>query len=1314
MTLTLRTSQLGQDTTSLSSHAASLFNQFFDGAWYLETYPDVKNYPGTPRQHYLSHGYAERRSPHPLFDLSWYLQHHPEVAESGVEPLSYYLETGWRQLHSPHPLFVPGWYLLNNMDLVVAGIDPFRHYLEQGWVEGRQLHPLFDTQWYLEAYSDVASTNRDPLSHFLTTGWKEGRCPHPLFHTGWYLDQYPDIAKTGLNPWLHYINTGWYEGYSPNARFDARWYLRTYLDQPSRNCEPLAHYLDTGWREGLLPAEDARSDLGKNDKVAPLYSQIREELAASLYPSSTDLRNTGSRGTVILVVHETEIGGAPHVLNQFAQWLRDRTRFGIRIVAMRGGNLRHAFGDVAPLLVLSDHPEGQRTDVLKDWMGTDVRGCFLNSVASGNFLKYMPSGLPTVAFIHELPQVLDLFPEELNLIREHVPRVIGGGPEVTRVLRDQYEFASDKLVSAVSFVEDLPKDTDFDTRRSNARIALGLPSERIVVMGCGLLHWRKAPDKFVETAELVLDAGIDADFVWLGGGADLEACEKLVVEKGLEDRIRFTGYEPDVAGKLAAADIFVLSSQEDPFPLVALYAAQAGLPIVCFRDAGGIEGFVASGSGTAVPFMDVAAMANAVKAYARDPQLRTNDGNIGRLQVERTHIINIVGPLLLHHFREVMGIPPEVSVVVPNYNYESYLPERLDSIAAQTFQDFEVILLDDASPDGSVSLLEDFAARRPGTQVVVNQKNSGSPFIQWIKGMDLAQSDLVWLAEADDRCRPEFLQTLLPIFDDRNIRIASCASQPITAGGEVIGDYRPLYLDRITHGRWDHDYVATDHEEANAGLGIANSIPNASAVMFRKFLPDPEFARQVTEMRLCGDWYFYVRAMRGGFVGFSAKLLNDHRRHGNTVTHKLEGSLRYFNELATVREYLGRTYRQDSAAQSRIAEFLAQDIARFNVEEPEKLPTVTASAKALPTLLMVAPDLSPGGGQVFAISVANEWNRRGGRVVLLNVANQPSHPAMLARISPEVILLEAGQPGTDLATLIERFDIDAVHSGIWWADRWVDDQREALPDTMPWVVTMHGCHETFLENPNIDNSFPDRIRRMCNRASWAYIADKNLSVFEIYGFPKQITKIPNGIREAQFDTPLKREDIGLRSNSTVLCLASRAIPEKGWVEAVRLTQRLNAEGHIVDLLLIGEGPAERSLSAQNPANVHFTGQVTDPQAYFELADIGLLPSYFVGESLPLTLLEMMANGLPIIGTRIGEIPQIIGEGKNTAGLIVPLREDGVDENVLHAAVIKLLSPRQRLKMGKSARKRFETDFTIRGMLERYEILYHSEGTVRHE
>lgn len=1293
-----------------------LIDMIFSPEWYLERYPDVRGYTDGPKVHYLTRGWQEGRSPHPLFETSWYLAQSLDVTDLGLEPVTHYFETGWRALRSPHPLFNPAWYLLKHDDILAADIDPLLHYIQHGWREGRSLHPLFDTRWYLSKYPDVAAQGVDPLTHYLQFGWREDRAPHPLFDPVWYKTTYPDT--TGVNPWRHYLEHGWQEGRSPHPLFDAKWYQATYLDPILQECEPLAHYLEHGWQEGLWPAADAQAmaqSSQPSDMAAPLYLNLT---AAELDPvkragASAQLREDGRRGRLLLVTHDTQLGGAQKVLKLFADWVVRSTRFSVGIVAINGGHFRYEFEAVAPVFVLSDYPEESRADALAAWAGDDVQAIFVNSIASGSFYQYWSRPTPSVAFIHELPKILDLYPQEVALVRDRASHVIGGGPDVTKALRDQYGFGADRLSSSFSFIEAAAaNDTEAkrQARQQAARKELAVAQDRLVVMGCGVLHWRKSPDKFVETAERVLAAGVDAEFIWLGGGPDQDACEAMARNKGIADRVRFTGYEPDVAGKLAAADIFLLSSQEDPFPLVALYAAQAGAPVVCFEDAGGIAAFVKAGSGTAVPFMDVVAMADAVTALARDGERRRAKGAVGIEQVRRSHTIDVAGPLLLHHLRHVAKLAPEVSVVMPNFNYELYLPQRLASIASQRFQDFEIILLDDASSDRSAEILADFATTRPGTRVVVNSENSGSPFVQWIKGMEMAAADLIWLAEADDYCEDELLATLLPFFDDRNMRIASCASVPVDSNGGLIGDYRPLYLDRITPGRWNKDFVATDHEEANDGLGIANTIPNASAVIFRRFTPEPEFVSEVTSMRLCGDWYFYTRVMRGGLVGFSATAMNYHRRHGGTVTHRLEGSMRYFNELAAVRAYLGRTYQQNRLALDRIAGFLAQDIARFHVPDPEALPKAPVAGKSLPSLAVIVPDLSPGGGQIFAISLANEWARRGGRVVLINAKTQPTHPAVLKKVDPIVTLLHAGDPGAALDTVVRRYDIDVIHSSIWWADITVDSYCERLPKELPWVISMHGCHETIIAQPDIDLQFKARVSRMIGRANaWAYTAEKNLRVFDIYGRPERLLRIPNGMREDPVQTRLDRTALGLRPDATVLCLASRAIESKGWLEAVAVTKALNAEGHKVDLMLIGEGPAADTIRASAPAHVHLMGQVANLQDYFLIADVGLLPSYFVGESLPLVLLEMMAKGLPLVASTIGEIPRIIGKGAAAGGLLVPLAKGGLDRAAFLDATRRMLDASLRQQFGTNARARFDADFRLDRMVDRYTALYEEVG-----
>ncbi|MFN9114867.1 MAG: glycosyltransferase family 2 protein, partial [Bacteroidota bacterium] len=116
-----------------------------------------------------------------------------------------------------------------------------------------------------------------------------------------------------------------------------------------------------------------------------------------------------------------------------------------------------------------------------------------------------------------------------------------------------------------------------------------------------------------------------------------------------------------------------------------------------------------------------------------------------------------------------------VSVIVPNYNHSRFLRKRIDSILNQTYQNFELIILDDNSNDDSVSVIEEYHSCSSISHIVYNQVNSGSTFKQWEKGLSLAKGDWIWIAESDDMCSSLFLQEITPIISlDQNLSFVYC------------------------------------------------------------------------------------------------------------------------------------------------------------------------------------------------------------------------------------------------------------------------------------------------------------------------------------------------------------------------------------------------------------------------------------------------------------------------------------------------------------------------------------------------------------
>jgi glycosyltransferase involved in cell wall biosynthesis len=244
---------------------------------------------------------------------------------------------------------------------------------------------------------------------------------------------------------------------------------------------------------------------------------------------------------------------------------------------------------------------------------------------------------------------------------------------------------------------------------------------------------------------------------------------------------------------------------------------------------------------------------------------------------------------------------PAVSVVVPNYNHAAFLRRRLDSILAQRFTDFELIILDDASTDDSHNVIASYLAD-PRVSFHRNAVNSGSPFAQWNRGVALARAGLVWIAESDDHADPKLLEILVATLGAHpNVGLAYCQSWRIDADGRPYGNLADYTEDLDPH-RWRGAFTNDGRDECRRFLLWRNTIPNASAAIFRREVylragGAPE------DMRLAGDWLTWVRMLAISDIAFVPESLNYFRLHTATARAST-ATRRIFDEEWHVRRYL--------------------------------------------------------------------------------------------------------------------------------------------------------------------------------------------------------------------------------------------------------------------------------------------------------------------------------------------------------------------------------------------------------------------------
>lgn len=259
--------------------------------------------------------------------------------------------------------------------------------------------------------------------------------------------------------------------------------------------------------------------------------------------------------------------------------------------------------------------------------------------------------------------------------------------------------------------------------------------------------------------------------------------------------------------------------------------------------------------------------------------------------------------------------PVKVSVIVPNYNYAPYLDERLRSLLDQTLGDFELLVLDDASTDGSRAVIEKYAGD-PRVRTTWFDSRSGSAYQRWNDGAAMARGEYLYFAGADDSCEPELLEVLTGVLEaNPSVGLAYCRSRIIDAGGvpQGVSPSQP---------RWDRNFISTATTELPFLLD-QKTIPTASAVLLRRSLFD-RCGGFDTTFRLAADHLLWARMLREAAVAYVAQPLNRFRSHDRSVRAGAPASVTVLERYRMYRFVLD-AFDVDATAREALCERLARN-----------------------------------------------------------------------------------------------------------------------------------------------------------------------------------------------------------------------------------------------------------------------------------------------------------------------------------------------------------------------------------------------------
>lgn len=124
-----------------------------------------------------------------------------------------------------------------------------------------------------------------------------------------------------------------------------------------------------------------------------------------------------------------------------------------------------------------------------------------------------------------------------------------------------------------------------------------------------------------------------------------------------------------------------------------------------------------------------------------------------------------------------------VSIIVPVYNVQEYLKKCVESVLAQTYRDFELILVDDGSTDNSPSICDSYLVRE---QVHVIHKENGGPSSARNAGLDIAQGKYIYFADSDDYIEPDLLEKTVSLMEEKQLDCVSFGMVKETPEGELL------------------------------------------------------------------------------------------------------------------------------------------------------------------------------------------------------------------------------------------------------------------------------------------------------------------------------------------------------------------------------------------------------------------------------------------------------------------------------------------------------------------------------------------------
>jgi glycosyltransferase involved in cell wall biosynthesis len=326
------------------------------------------------------------------------------------------------------------------------------------------------------------------------------------------------------------------------------------------------------------------------------------------------------------------------------EWLNEhhKEQYDVGILHLKGGELEERFNSVAThihkvenkysrSLIFRAANKLSRGKLAQGEMKTINKISKLNyNIIYANTVVALPlavqikkqsqNKVKLIAHVHEMQASLKYYIPNHKPILKYIDKIIVGSLAVKKSILQTWGLNQNKIILVYEY-----------SKINSNKLIQPKENNEFIVGAAGNISWRKGHHIFIQVARYIKEnyPNLKIKFIWVGkvNKNELLIIKEELIKLGLEN-VKFIGQQSNFHDYFNKFDLFLMTSREDPFPLVCIDVGLLGKPIICFDKATGTQEMLVNGGGKIVPYLNIERMAEEVINYYDDRKELQKDSKI--------------------------------------------------------------------------------------------------------------------------------------------------------------------------------------------------------------------------------------------------------------------------------------------------------------------------------------------------------------------------------------------------------------------------------------------------------------------------------------------------------------------------------------------------------------------------------------------------------------------------------------------------------------------------------------------------------------